>query len=167
MPDGMHGSSADEGRITTVVKEVQRDDVTVTLEVPPLRVGKEAALRVGVHDRGSSAPVRDARVSIAFRPLQAGAASEPRPGSRAVVLLAEEGSSLGVYLATHTFEKLGTYEIVAEVHAGSESADHPPLVVTARQEVCVGTGTVSRRGHTPLFVLGALGMLVMMGAFMF
>lgn len=167
MMDGTHGSPADAGRVTTLVKEVQRDDVTVTLEVPPLRVGQEASLRVSVYDHGGSAPIRDARVSVKVLPLVAGADREPSPRSRGVVLQAETAASPGVYLAAYTFEELGTYEIVVEVRAGVESGTHVPLVVTARQEARAEKEPVSRHGHYPFLVLGMVMMLVMMGAFMF
>ena len=162
----MHGSPAADRQTTTLVKEVQRDDVTVTLEVPPLRAGKESELLVKVRGSGSNAPIRGARVSIAVVPLQVGDAHEPSRGGRTVTILPKEGSHPGVYVASHTFEKVGSYEIVAEVHAGFESGYHTPLVVAARQDVFSGMDTMSRRVRAPLFVLGALGMLVMMGAFM-
>lgn len=165
VPADMHRSRSADRRTTTLVKEVQRDDVTVTLEVPPLRAGRESELLVKVRGSGSNAPIRGTRVSIAVVPLQAGAAHEPSPGGSTVTILPREANP-GVYVASHTFDNLGSYEIVAEVHAGFESGYHTPLVVAARQEVFSGMDTMSRRARTPLFVLGALGMLVMMGAFM-
>lgn len=161
----MHGRPAVDRQVTTLVKEVQGDDVTATLEIPPLRAGKESELIVRVRDSGDGEPIRGARVSIAVMSLRG--TGDPEPGGGTVTYHAEASSHAGVYVASHRFEQIGSYEIMAEIHAGAESTYQPMLVVSARQDAFSEMGSVSRKMRTPLFVLGAAGMLVMMGFFMF
>ena len=162
----MHGRPGTDRQTKLLEKEVQRDDFTATLEVPPLRAGKESELTVKVRDSRDGTPIRKARVSIGIISLEGGASIRPGPGGNSITLAAQEDSVPGVYVARHRFEEPGPVEIVAEILTSDEWTRRPPLVVAARQDVFSGVDTMSRRMRTPLFVLGAVGMLVMMGAFM-
>jgi len=158
--DANHGEHAASAAL---VKEVQRDDLTVTLEVPPLRAGEAAFLTVRVHDSQTGEPQSGALVLVVVRALEPPAREDAEGASPATAVPRQsEGGGRGVYQLTHRFEEAGRYEILAKVQAGDEGLDRPPVVVVVEQHVAPESPGAGRF-KTPMLVLGSIGMALMMG----
>jgi len=159
----MHGPASPQAQGKAIIKEVQAEQLVVTLEVPPLHSGEAAKLWVRVADRESSTFRSDARVAMSIFPLAPGMGSRAGTGTMTHVVTWNAADS--AYVVVHRFEAIGSHEIMAEVHS-AEVPDRPPVVVAVRQEVTSAVDRASRRFLVPLFVLSAAAMLGIM-AFMF
>jgi hypothetical protein len=147
---------------TAIVKEVQGEATTVTLEIPPLDAGKEATLTVRVRDNRTGEPVSGAKVAltIAAPGPRGRVAEQDAAGSTTHVAPAE--SPKGVYRVTHEFESAGPYEILVEVHARAEAMHEFPIIVSARADVGMPAERGVRASTLPMLVIGGIGMAAMM-----
>jgi len=159
----MHGMSMshDTADQKHLIKEFSNNEVTITLEVPPLAQGKEAMLTVkAVHVQGGT-PIEGATVHFTIQPASQVAGDHvvysTHPFSE---FPAEEIAGTGIYQRRYTFESHGTYEIIGKVWLDKTDLTAPPLIVAATQRVIYHEG--AKKGFVPLTIIGGIGMVAMM-----
>ncbi len=152
MHGGMgHGSNhGNQPAGKTVIKEVQRDSISITLEVPALMTSKDSPLTVTVKDVATGKPVSDARVSFTIAPRD----------NQAIEFDVPQSKEKGTYEMKHKFTHSGPHEIVAKVVLDAEG--WPPITASVNQDVMQPTEHKSGKFSKPLMILGGIGMGLMM-----
>ena len=145
-----------------VVKEFAEKDVTLSLDVPPLAVGREAALVAKVSRVRREAPIPGAQVTFVIeREAQPG---EGRAGRLFTIVAEREAGEIagkGAHQLRYTFEEPGLYRITARVWTG-EKAQAEPLAISIIQDVHRQEGHKAEGSTTPLVIIGGVVMAVMM-----
>jgi len=157
MSGGHGGHQAEAG--TALVKEIQQGDRKMTAEIPPLWIGREAALTVKVEDVSSGRPVSGAEVDVTVQPKDHAGMLKSVQGS------AREGAEKGVYVFRQTFVEGGWYEIIFTMK-NTPGPGGPPAPLIVRKEV-LQTPDSDATGHggrqsTALYIIGGAAMVVMM-----
>jgi hypothetical protein len=161
MSGGHGGHRAEQG--TALVKEVRQGDVKMTAEIPPLWVGREAALTVKVEDLSSGRPVSGAYVDIAVQ------RKDPTGMLKSVQGSAREGAEKGVYVFRQTFAERGWYEIVFTVKNTAGPGGTSMSLVVQKEVLQAPDSDATGHGgrqSTTMFIIGGAAMVVMMLAFM-
>ena len=144
---------------TTVFKELQTQDVTVTLEVPPIVTGQEAMLAVKIRENQNGEPKTGANVTFTIQGLTELKERVSEQIQALPELQAEEVPQAGFYRLRHTFQKSGSYEVTAQVQTRPEDKASTPLIVTAIQDVA---DPDESRKWLPVIGVAAIGMGIVM-----
>ncbi len=152
MHGGMgHGSNhGNQPAGKTVIKEIQRDSISITLEVPALMTSKDSPLTVTVKDVATGKPVSDVQVSLTITSRENQTGEFNVPPSR----------EKGTYEMKHKFAQSGLYEITAKV--ALHAKDAPPIMVSVNQEVMQHAEHKAGKFTKPLMILSGIGMGLMM-----
>jgi hypothetical protein len=158
MHDGMLGRSHGPARIATAsVHEVQRDEVRIRFEAPPLAVGEMAMLRL--HVAAAAAPRRGGGPTATIRPEGDRSVHEETPGTPAAYVFAEQERP-GDYVLGHLFEAAGSYRVnVGVALTGSGSS---PVQFSSVLQVAEGSSGQHHAHRSSLVVLAGVGMALMM-----
>lgn len=163
----MHGMEHDadmpkQQPAKTAVKEFAEKDVTLSLDVPPLAVGQEAALVAQVSRVQREATIPGAQVTFVIeREAQPG---EGRAGRLFTIIAEREAGEIaekGAHQLRYTFEEPGLYRITARVWTG-EKARAEPLAISIIQDAQRQEGHKAEGSTTPLVIIGGVVMAVMM-----
>lgn len=160
---GMRGMEMGSSGHTTVFKELQTHDVTVTLEVPPVVTGQAAMLAVKVRENQRGVPIAGASVTFT---IQGPTQLTERLSEQALALAeiqAEEVPQAGLYRLRHTFQESGPHEVTAKVRMRPEDKASSPLIVTAIQQVA---DPDESRKWLPVIGVAAIGIGIAMAAMM-
>jgi hypothetical protein len=161
---GEHGEHRSE-QGTTLVKEVQRGDVKITLEAPPLRTGSEAVFRVRLEDLPGGKPVAGAVVDVTMQRKDRHGDSGAHSESKLVEGRAQEGAEKGVFFFRHTFAEHGWYDIVFTARNISGPEGKPVSLVVQKEVAQVPVADAKAHGgtkSTTMYVIGGAIMVVMM-----
>jgi hypothetical protein len=157
----MSHNTADQKHL---IKEFLNNEVSITLDIPPLVQGKESMLIVKAVHVQDGTPIEGATVLFAIQSASQ-VAGDPvvysiHPSSE---FQAEEITGTGIYQLRYTFESQGTYEIAGKIWLDKTDLTAPPLTVVTTQ------GTIHHEGAKKSFVLtilGGIGMVAMMAVMM-
>jgi len=97
----MHGPASPQAQGKAIIKEVEADELVVTLEVPPLHSGEAVKLRVRVADREFNTFRSDAHVAMSIFPLVPGNGSRAATGTMTHVVTWNAADS--AYVVVHRF----------------------------------------------------------------
>ena len=161
---GEHGEHRSE-QGTTLVKEVQRGDVKITLEAPPLRTGSEAVFRVRLEDLPGGKPVAGAVVDVTMQRKDRHGDSGAHSESKLIEGRAQEGAEKGVFFFRHTFAEHGWYDIVFTARNISGPEGNPVSLVVQKEVEQVLVADAKAHGgtkSTTRYVIGGAMMVVMM-----
>lgn len=155
---GMHGSDSDPARhmgplTKTVVREFEKEGVSVTLEVPSQRMHGISTLTVKVDETATGKPISGAKVIASIGRVEAPSAPTERDAS--------ERSEKGMYKFDYAFETSGLYEFTVKVWIG-EDRSGPPLILSATEEIYSQGGAMMNSSTAPWVILGGIGMALMM-----
>lgn len=155
---GEHGGHRAEAG-TALIKEVAQDGVKMTAEIPPLWIGREAALIVKVEDLPSGRLLSGAEVDVTVQPKDHAGMLKSVQGS------AREGAEKGVYVFRQTFVESGWYEIIFTMK-NTPGPGGAPMSLIVRKEVLQApdsdmTGHGGRQS-TAMYIIGGAAMVAMM-----
>ena len=155
---GMHGPDSDPARhmgplTKTVVREFEKEGVSVALEVPSQRMHGISPLTVKVNETATGKPISGAKVNASIRRVEAPSAPTERDAS--------ETSEKGMYKFDYVFETSGLYEFTVKVWIG-EDRSGPPLILSATEEIYSQGGAMMNSSTAPWVILGGIGMALIM-----
>lgn len=164
MDDTMGHGSGDRSHQagSMVVKEVEKEGLKITMEVPPLSASQESTLLVKIADANTGEPKSNARIQMTAVALARHDSSHEVENSPPATFDAYEGKSKGVYEARYKFEKAGSYKVTALITLSDVLSS--PAKVSVVQEI--GNKKESSISKTTWMVLGGIGMVLMMGLMM-
>jgi len=161
---GEHGEHRSE-QGTMLVKEVQRGDVKITLEAPPLRTGSEAVFRVRLKDLPGGKPVTGALVDVAMQRKERYGDSGAHSESKLVEGRAQDGAEKGEFFFRHTFAEPGWYELVFTARNIPGTEGKPVSLVVQKEVAPAPVADAKAHGgtqSTAMYVIGGAMMVVMM-----
>ena len=160
---GHHGAQPGRSVGRTVIRQLHTESAEINLEIPPLFVGEEATITVGLGALQGGAPISDALVTFRFQRIDRTlSGSERGPLDDGIAHPATARATPGSYLSKHTFEEQGTYEITARIWTGGKTEGVAPLMISEIQEVTLPEETRGWRRMGAMGLVGGAGMVLMM-----
>lgn len=162
-----HGSShAEQTMNQSVIAQFDNANIKCVLNVPPLTMGKESELTVTANDKKTGAALSGAKVTFSMIHDQTMSMHDESDAIEKKELEASESSMKGMYVLKHVFDEHGSFKIsvtVTEKQGSGEPISLSVIAEVAHSEGAHSGGSHSRGGLSPIFILGGIGMIIMMG----